>query len=301
MSRILPSLLRQPFETGLSKLLQPEGTGPDDFRFPEGEAALTTPDSVSWRVFKNPVSVFIGGVAAVLLELAEPGVRSGVWLHSSFRERPVERLRRTGYAAMMTVYGPRSRTEALIAGVTRRHGQVNGVAPDGRAYSATDPKLLDWVHATASFGFLEAYHRFVDPVGLPDRDRFYQEGQPAARLYGAMSVPSSEADMAALLMRMAPQLEPSDVLHEFLHIVRAMPALPPALRPLQRLLVTAAVMALPAGLRDRLDLAGVATLSPWQEGLVRHVGAAMDHLVLRSHPAVQACRRLGLPDDHLYG
>jgi len=301
MSKFLPSLLRRPFESGLSGLLQPEGTSPDDFRFPEGEAALTAPDSVSWRVFKNPVSVFIGGVAAVLLELAEPGVRSGVWLHSSFRTRPVDRLRRTGYAAMMTVYGPRSRTEAMIAGVTRRHGQVQGVAPDGRAYSATDPKLLDWVHATASFGFLEAYHRFVDPIAVRDRDRFYVEGQPAARLYGALSVPRSDAEMAALLERMAPNLEPSEVLQEFLRIMRFMPALPPALRPLQGVLVGAAVTLLPPGLRDRLDLAGAAVLSPWQEGLVRRAGSALDHLVLRSHPAVQACRRLGLPDDHLYG
>ena len=46
-----------------------------DFRQPAGEAAS---DSVSWQVFKNPVSLFIGGVTTVLLELAEPRVRSGV-------------------------------------------------------------------------------------------------------------------------------------------------------------------------------------------------------------------------------
>src|SRR5262245_48679529 len=55
-----------------------------DFAQPRGEAALVAPGSVSWRVFKNPVSLAIGGVAAVLLELAEPGVRDGVWQHSTF-------------------------------------------------------------------------------------------------------------------------------------------------------------------------------------------------------------------------
>lgn len=301
MRRTLPNLLRHPLESGLSGLLQPEGTRAEDFRLPDGEAALTTPDSVSWRVFKNPVSVFIGGVAAVLLELAEPGVRAGVWGHSTFRTHPVDRLRRTGYAAMMTVYGPRSRTEVMIAGITRRHAQVQGVDGEGRAYSATDPRLLDWVHATASFGFLEAYHRFAHPVTAAERDRFYVEGQPAARLYGAPSVPDSQAAMDRLFERMLPQLAPSDVLHEFLRIVRRMPALPPALRPVQGVLVTAAVMVLPPALRDRLDLAGAATLSPLQDAMVRRAGAATEHLVLRTHPAVQACRRLGLPDDHLYG
>jgi uncharacterized protein (DUF2236 family) len=113
-------------------------------------------DGVSWRVFANPISLFIGGVAAVLLELAEPSVRSGVWDHSSFRRDPGMRLRRTRVAAMMTVYGPRSAAEKLIANVVRMHGHVKGTTPDGIAYHANDPRLLDWVQATATFGFAEA-------------------------------------------------------------------------------------------------------------------------------------------------
>ena len=40
-------------------------------------AALTSPDSISWQVFKNPVAIFVGGITAVLLELAEPNGRLG--------------------------------------------------------------------------------------------------------------------------------------------------------------------------------------------------------------------------------
>lgn len=43
-----------------------------DFSAPPGEPALLPADSISWRIFKNPVTLFIGGVTAVLLELAEP-------------------------------------------------------------------------------------------------------------------------------------------------------------------------------------------------------------------------------------
>jgi uncharacterized protein (DUF2236 family) len=300
MAPALSQRLKRPFETGLSRLIQPEGTGPDDFRWPAGEPALLAPSSVSWRVFKNPVSLFVGGVAAVLLELAEPGVRSGVWTHSTFRTHPLDRLRRTGYAAMMTVYGPRSRTEAMIAGITRRHAQVQGHTPDGRPYRATDPDLLDWVHATASFGFLEAYHLYVAPVSAAGRDTFYGEGQAAAVLYGALSAPRSQAGMDALFARMSGRLAPSPILHEFLHIVRRMPALPVMLRPLQGLLVDAAVTVVPAPLRDRLDLGGARRLSAWQRGFVLRAGAAMERLVLVNHPAVQASRRLGLPDDYLF-
>ena len=37
-------------------------------RAPLGEAALVAPDSVSWRAFKNPVSLFIGGAAGGFLD-----------------------------------------------------------------------------------------------------------------------------------------------------------------------------------------------------------------------------------------
>src|SRR5436190_2206232 len=102
-----------------------------DFRQPAGEAALVGADSVSWRVFKNPVALFIGGISAVLLELAEPRVRSGVWDHSSFRSNPVPRMKRTGLAALITVYGAYSVAEAMIANVRRMHGQISGTTTSG--------------------------------------------------------------------------------------------------------------------------------------------------------------------------
>src|SRR5689334_8056411 len=98
----------------VAQMLQPPPSMHFDFLHPEGEPALQAPDSISWRIFKNPVSVFIGGVAAVILELAEPSVRSGVWDHSSFRKDAVMRLRRTGACAMMTVYGPAGAARAMI-------------------------------------------------------------------------------------------------------------------------------------------------------------------------------------------
>ncbi len=296
----LPRLLQDRLEVGLDRLLLPEGSTHDDFLHPRGEPALIVPDSVSWKVFKNPLALFVGGVTAVLLELAEPRVRSGVWQYTSFRKRPLDRLRRTGHAAMLTVYGPRSRAESMIAGVTRMHAHVRGVTPDGWVFHATDPELLEWVHATACFGFLEAYHAYVEPLTLPQRDRLYAEALPAARLYGAVSAPQSQAAVEALFERMRGQLETSDIVFEFLDIVRRMPALPAPLRSLQGLLIKAAVQAVPMELRDRIGLNSHWSLAPWQRSLVCRLGAAADALFLRTNPAVQACQRLGLPEDYLY-
>ena len=35
-----------------------------DFLRPAGAAALYAPDSLAWQIFKNPVSLFIGGITA---------------------------------------------------------------------------------------------------------------------------------------------------------------------------------------------------------------------------------------------
>ena len=110
-TRVLPT------EAATRALLEPSDRSHIDFSRPTGEPALVSPDSVSWRVFKNPLSLFIGGVAAVIMELAEPRVRTGLWEHTTFRRNPIQRLRKTGLAAMVTIYGARSTAEPMIARV----------------------------------------------------------------------------------------------------------------------------------------------------------------------------------------
>ena len=287
--------LSLPLQRRMARLVYPPGTQAEDFLAPPGEAALMAPDSLSWRIFANPVSMFVGGVAAVLLELAEPRVRTGVWEHTTFREQPLLRMQRTGYAAMMTVFGARSRTEAMIRRVNAGHLRIAGRTPAGVAYQASDVELLTWVHATATFGFLQAYMACVRPVAADARDAYYAENQPAAHLYGVQSPPGSEREFEALLERMRPLLEPSAIVLEFLAIMRSMPLLPAPLRALQPLLLAAAVQTLPADIRQRLGLdAPPWRLAPWQWRLVRTMGRAADHLGLPSLPAQLARRRLAL-------
>jgi uncharacterized protein (DUF2236 family) len=281
------------------RLLADAGRPDMDFRSPAGEPALVPADSVSWRVFKNPVALFVGGVAAVLLELAEPRVRSGVWDHSSFRTDPVSRMKRTGLAAMITVYGARSSAKRMIAGVRHRHGHVTGATPNGAAYQANDPELLDWVQATASFGFLEAYCRFVKPLSDGDRDRFYAEGASAAALYGAHGAPRSVAEQENLFARMRPKLERSDIIAEFLAILLRAPILPRLSRPAQGLFIRAAVDILPADIRSQLGLEQ-AGLKSWEALLVRSAARIAERVRLAGAPPSQACERLGLPADYLY-
>jgi uncharacterized protein (DUF2236 family) len=297
----VPALLQVQIEAAARSFLEPAGdTAAVDFARPAGEAALAAPDSVSWRVFKNFVALYVGGVAAVILELAEPGVRAGVMEHSGFREDPVRRMRRTGLAAMTSVYGARSRAEAMIAGVVRMHEKVAGVDAAGRAYRANDPELLRWVHATAVFGFGQAYDRYVRPFAPGEFDRLFQEATPAGRLYGVPDPVRSTAELQSVFAAMRGRLEPSPDLFEFLAIMRTAPVLPRPLRRVQRLLVRAAVEITPGWARSRLGLGARFGLRPWQRPLARQLGALADRILVRSSPPVQACLRLGLHEDWLF-
>ena len=294
----LPSLLQTRIEAMAAAFLDGPGLPRLDFTQPAGAPALFAPDSVAWRVMKNPLALVIGGIAGVILELAEPRVRTGVWEHTRFREDPVGRMKRTGHAAMVTIYAPAQAARALIAGVSRRHGQVAGATPAGMAYAASDPELLDWVQATASFGFLEAYRRFVRTLSPAECDRFYAEGAPAAALYGATGAPRSSLEIEALFARMRSKLERSDIVLEFLSILGAAPILP--VRSLQSLCIRAAVEITPDWARDILGLAKSYGLPPGGEITLRALGAAADRLALYNAPPAQACVRLGLPGDYLY-
>lgn len=270
-----------------------------DFSEPRGEAGLAGADSVSWRVFRNPLALYIGGITAVLLELAEPRVRTGVWEHTSFRSDPLRRMRRTGLAAMVTVYGARSRSEKMIAGVGRMHGKIQGETPAGVGYRADDPELLRWVHATALYGFMEAYHRYVRLLSADERDRFVAEGVPAAKLYGAEDPPGSVAEMRRLFSEMQPKLERSEILGEFLGIMRGLELFPKPLRPVGGLMVRAAVDLLPVEVRGTIGLDGEPGVPAVGDWFLRRAGFRIDRLQLDSSPAARSCVRLGLPADYL--
>ena len=296
----LPSGIERRLET-LWRGLPDTGTAQVDFSTPAGEAGLVSAQSVSWRVFKNPVTMFIGGVAAVILELAEPRVRTGVWEHSRFREDPVGRLQRTGAAAMVTVYAPRSVATQMIERVARMHAAISGVTPCGVTYTAADPVLLTWVHATASYGFVTAYAEYACPLPKREIDAFFEEGVQAARLYGAPDVPRSMREFEGLFASTRESLCGSAILLEFLDLLRAAPLLPRPLAWIQGLLIRAALDIVPAWARGRLGLDARAGLRPLERSMVKSIAGLADRIVLPGSAPAQSCVRLHLPVTYLYG
>ena len=280
--------------------MQPKDMPRMDFTAPAGEAALIAHDSVSWQVFKNPISLFIGGITAVILELAEARVRSGVWDHTTFRTDPVPRLKRTGLAAMVTVYAPASKARAMIAGIRRRHDRVTGTADDGQSYQANDQVLLDWVQATAGFGFTTAFDRFVRPLSAQEKERAWSDAYPTAVEYGAVGAPRSEAEWQVQLAAMLPNLTASPIVFEFLDIMRRANAFPAYARPMQRLLIRAAIDLVPPQVAQIVGLKPSDGLAAWQVPIVKALARTADRVPIRNAPPARSCVRMGLPADYLY-
>src|SRR2546427_864439 len=161
------------------------------------------PESVIRRLGNTPLIPFLGGGPAVLLQVAHPLVAAGVFDHSDVRRDLWRRLVHTLRALYLIAYGTKEEAERAAELVQAVHAHVHGATrtqlgrfPPGTPYSASDPELMLWVHATLVEASLAVYERFVHPLSREDQERYYQEMALVARLFGtpASVIPRSLAD-----------------------------------------------------------------------------------------------------------
>lgn len=110
------------------------------------------------------------GAAAILLQVALPGVGKGVDNHSSFTYRPLHRLRTTLTFVYCMAFGTRDEKKAVITMVNRAHAEVRG--PD---YSADDPELQKWVAATLYASGIHIYEDVYGKMHSKEAERIYQQ------------------------------------------------------------------------------------------------------------------------------
>jgi uncharacterized protein (DUF2236 family) len=160
----------------------PSGT-PDD-------PGLTGPGSMTWRVSRERV-VPLGGLSALLLQLAHPLVAAGVAEHSSFRDDPAKRLILTLDMLLVTTFGDMRQVGEMTRRIANIHRFVNGSLRQdvggwrrGTPYSATSPELCLWVYATIIETTLNSYSAFVRPLDANERAELYRESERFGQLYG---------------------------------------------------------------------------------------------------------------------
>jgi uncharacterized protein (DUF2236 family) len=248
-SRALPTeLLRRRIAGEVVAFFNDSQRGQEPIR--SSAESLCPPQGVAWRVHGDVTSMMVGGIAALLLQMLHPQALAGVWDHSDFQRNMHGRLRNTARFIAVTTYGHRTEAEAAIARVRRIHDHVNGTLPEGTAYDANDPRLLAWVHVAGSAMFLDGWVRFGEPgMSAADRDAYWREVAPVARLLGADPVPDTAAEAAALLRSFIPELRSDERTQTIRNII--LRNTPDKLRilPVQALLMQSAVDLLPAWAR----------------------------------------------------
>ncbi len=211
------------------------------------------PGSATWTVHGD-LSMLVGGVRALLLQTLHPGAMAGVADHSSYREDPLGRLHRTGAFVGATTFGSTAEAEQAVEMVKAVHRRVVGTTPEGVPYSAADPRLLLWVHATEVDSFLRAFVRYGgEPLSPADRDRYVAEMAQVAERLGATEVPRSVDELRSTLRSFRPELRAGPQAREAVRFL-VLPSGPLLAKGPYAVVLSAAVTLLPRWVRWELRL-----------------------------------------------
>lgn len=260
---------------------------------------------IAWKL-QREVVLLAGWGRAILLQLAHPLVAQGVADHSGFageRWGRVGRLRRTLEAMLSLTFGAPAESARAAAGINRIHDRVHGrlieaagALPTGARYSAHDPALLAWVHATLVDTFLLTYERFVAPLTPAERDRYCREATAVAPLLGIPPhlLPCDTPALAEYMERMlaSGEIVVTDTARSLAREVLSL-GLPRPTQPLVSLARLPAVGLLPRSIREAYGFAW----TKGQERILNGLAVATRHTLpvlppfLRCWPAARRAMR----------
>jgi uncharacterized protein (DUF2236 family) len=188
-------MIEIPLPAAVRRLLYrplPYSTRPSPLRDSTPDPGLFGSGSVTWRVMREPRLLLAAG-RALLLQAANPLVAQGAIDHSTYRSDPYGRLERTVSWVTIICFGTTPEAARVAGHVTGLHRRVSGTlpaanatsrVPAGTVYTAGDPGLLRWVHASFVDTMLVAHDTLVGGLSSADRDAFVREWDAVAHLMG---------------------------------------------------------------------------------------------------------------------
>lgn len=136
----------------------------------------------------NAEGILLAGAGrAILLQIADPAVGQGVAEHSTFTERPLDRLFGTLTYVYAIVYGSEEQARAVRRRVNRAHAPVRR-ATEGASggYNAYDPESQLWVVATLYDTAATIIDKIYGPLDDETADAMYRS---YAKLGTALQLP----------------------------------------------------------------------------------------------------------------
>ena len=143
------------------------------------DGGLYGPRSEAWQLNREAMLLLGAGPRALLLQIAHPAVAAGVDQHSDFRADPWRRLAATLRSYLTIVYGTSSTARSEIRRLNALHRGITGPG-----YTARDPELSLWVHATLVESTIAVYDAWLEPLSRDRRAAYYEETRPIGRAFG---------------------------------------------------------------------------------------------------------------------
>ena len=253
------------------------------------------PGSAAWAVHGG-LPTIVGGVRALLMQALHPGALAGVMQHSRYETDALGRLAGTTQWLTVVTFGDRGAADRECARVRGMHRRVVGEYPtaDGmKAYAASDPDLLRWVHIAFTDSFLATHLTWGGEIpGGPDA--YVREWAKAGELVGVVDAPRSVAELREQIAAFEPELRGDEATARTVDFIRNVPV-PLAAKPPYAVLFAGAVATLPLHHRELLGLPTVplTVAKPVVSALLGGLSLALGPMSPSQRAAVERVARLG--------
>ncbi|MFG2330890.1 oxygenase MpaB family protein [Streptomyces sp. NPDC048604] len=202
------------------------------------------------RAVHADASMYVGGLAALLLQSLHPLAMAAVAGHSGFQGDPWGRLQRTSTFLAVTTFGTADDATHAVERVRRVHAGISGTTSDGVPYRASDPHLLGWVHSVETECFLRAHLRYGRrPLDAAGQDGYVADMAEVARRLGVPRPPMTRAELTAAITAYRPELRATPESRATARFLISDPPLPAPARVPYAFLAAAAVELLPPWVR----------------------------------------------------
>ena len=140
------------------------------------------PDSLTWRLFGDWRGLLQGPWAGSMQNM-HPQLGAAVEEHSIFFLERIPRLLRSLYPIGGVVFDG-ERAPQTGAEVRDYHIGIKGVDGQGRRYSALNPDVFYWAHATFFMGTILTAEHFGDGLTVAQKRQLFDEHVTWYRMYG---------------------------------------------------------------------------------------------------------------------
>ena len=165
------------------------------------DVGLFGPGSAVWQVH-GTIATLVGGIRALLLQACHPAPLAGVAEHSRYESDPIGRLAGTTRWLTITTFASKEVIQREAKRVNAMHSHVKGdytsKSGEVKAYQASDPRYLLWVHCAFTDSFLTAHTSLGYPIEK-GADAYVREWCQSAVALGLLNAPQSVSELNATM------------------------------------------------------------------------------------------------------